>query len=140
VESWQLASLVLVALFVGASVPVLVQISLAARGVHAAVVRASARIEPLLSSLQASATRFEQATSRLDGERIEGLLDAIDSLSHLAVQVRETTRVASALGAAVGPAVGAAVRAWRDSGPENEVGHTEGDGRREVKPEQEVGR
>jgi hypothetical protein len=137
-ESWQVAWLVLAALLVGATIPALVQISLAARSARVAVDRASARLEPLLGSLQGSAARFEEAISHLDGKRIERLLEAVDSLSRIAVELRETTKLASALGAAVGPAVGAAVRAWRASSPDPGDGRSGPDERLEVEPGKEV--
>jgi hypothetical protein len=95
---WDVAGPILLAVLVGAALPLLVQAS--------AAVRATRRL----------VERLDRIAAKLDdGRRVEALAAAIDDLSAAASQVKDGVRVASAIGAALGPAAAAAVRAWRDA-------------------------
>ena len=116
-DAWQAVVLAVVALLVGALLPALVQLTLALRAVRG------------------TAERVDRLTARLEeGDRVDHLLQAIDSLSRMVTRLQETTRVAAAVGAAVGPAVGAAVRAWRSSQGD---GASPPEGRGDTTPEPE---
>jgi hypothetical protein len=121
-EGWQTALLVIGALLVGALLPAIVQLRLSLRALGAATERISAQAGEALEAVTATPRRLDRLTARLEeGQRVEGLLAGIDSLSRTVVQLQETVRVASAVGAAVGPAIGAAVRAWRATRPDDDA-------------------
>lgn len=97
-ESWQTAVVVVVAIVAGALLPVLVQLSLAIGSSRRVVEDGGVRLGRALDAVTATAERLDRITAGLE-RTVE--------------QVRESVRVASAVGAAVAPSVGAAVRAWR---------------------------
>jgi len=137
-ETWQTVLLVIVALLAGALLPAIVQLGLSVRALGAAGERVSAQAQQALVAVTSTAQRVDRLTAQLErDQRVEHMLVAIDSLSRTVVQLRDTVRVASAVGAAVGPAIGAAVRSWRSTRPEdgavpqaagNGAGVDEGDG------------
>jgi hypothetical protein len=99
---WDVAGPILLAVLVGAALPLLLQASAAVRSTRRLV------------------ERLDRIAAKLDdGRRVEALAAAIDDLSAAARQVKDGVRVASAIGAALGPAAGAAVRAWRESAGPN---------------------
>lgn len=122
-ETWQTAVLVLLALLVGASIPVLASLGVTLRAARQTVARSGLQLAEALAAVRSAAERMERLASRLDeGRRVETLLEAVTSLTQTVNQFREVVRVASAVGAAVAPAVGAAVKAWRETRREEEPG------------------
>ncbi len=117
--NWESAAVILVSLVAGAAIPLVVQLSIAVRSARAALERTSSRADRALDAVAAIAERLDRATAGLDEQRIRALMESFDSLARTVDQLRESARVATALGAAVGPAVGAAVRAWRAGRPED---------------------
>jgi len=111
-DAWQAVMMTLAAVVVGALVPALVQLSLTLRSVRLAADRSG----PALVAITATAERLEQVAVRLQqGERVEHLLESIDSLARTLDRFHDTARIMAAVGASVGPAVSAGVRAWRAS-------------------------
>jgi len=114
-ESWGIALVILAAVLVGAAIPVLVQLRATLRAMEKALQRSGARLDEALGATTAAAGRIDALVVRLEeGGRIEQLLDGLTAVSGMVTQLRDTVRVASAVGAAVGPAVAAAVRAFRE--------------------------
>lgn len=113
-ESWQLALLVLVALLVGAFLPVLFQ----ARATLRAAERHfnSRKLGETLDDLHAAARGFRVLGQRLEGadKEIGEIIEAVRELGQVAAKVRGSMKVASAIGAAVGPAIAAAMRALQE--------------------------
>ncbi len=137
-ESWQTAVTVLLAVLVGAALPVLVQTWAAVRSARVVLERNSERLDRALEALSATAVRVDRVAARLeDGRRLEHFVDALTALSESVNQLRDTARVAAALGAALGPAVGAAVRAWRAPHVEGAPAGPAGDGESPSPPEEE---
>ncbi|MBI5068223.1 MAG: hypothetical protein HZB56_08275 [Deltaproteobacteria bacterium] len=113
-ESWGVALVVLAAVLVGAAIPALVQLRATLRAVERTLQRSGARLDEALAATLAAAGRIDAVVVRLEkGGRVEELVDGLAAASRLVVQLRDTVRVASAVGAAVAPAVAAAVRALR---------------------------
>jgi len=109
-EAWQAATVAVVALLVGALLPVLFQLVLTLRAVRAAAERTG----PALAAVTATAERLERLTARIEeGGRVEHALEAIDALSRTVGKLQDTARMASVVAGAVVPAVAAAVQAWR---------------------------
>jgi hypothetical protein len=118
-EAYQAVLLAVVALLVGALLPVLYQLSLTLRAVRSVAERAG----PVVASVGATAERLERIAEKLEADgRIDGALATIDSLSRTVAKLQDTARLASTLGAAVIPAVAAAVQAWQASGEDGVAG------------------
>ncbi len=128
-ESWGIALVVLVALLVGAAIPVLIQLRATLRAVEKTVQRSGAKLDEALAATSSAATRVDALVARLEeGGRIEQLVDGVAATTRMVTQLRETVRVASALGAAVGPAVAAAVHAFREDREAAPAAPLHGDG------------
>jgi hypothetical protein len=111
-DTWQAVMMTLAAVLVGALLPALIQLSLTLRSLRLAAERTG----PALVAVTATAQRLEQVTLRLQqGERLDHLLESIDSLARTLDRFQDTARIMAAVGASVGPAVSAGVRAWRAS-------------------------
>ncbi len=122
-ESWQTAVVVLLALLVGAAIPVLASLGATLRAARQTVDRSGLELAEALAAVRSAAERMERLASRLDeGRRLESLFEAVTSLTQTVNQFRDVVRVASAAGAAVAPAVGAAVKAWRETRHDGERG------------------
>jgi hypothetical protein len=89
---WAFALVVLFAVLVGASIPVLYQAAATLRAARRTLEMSGPRLERALDATAAAAAKVDAMASQLQG----------------------AVKVASAVGAAVGPAVGAAVRAFRE--------------------------
>jgi hypothetical protein len=114
-ESLGVALLVLVAVMVGAAVPVLVQLRATLRAVEKTLQQTGPRLDEALGATLAAAGRIDALVVRVEGSgRIEQVVDGLASVNRMANQLKDTVRVASAVGAAVGPALAAAVQAFRE--------------------------
>jgi len=118
-ENWQISGIVVFAVLVGAAIPVLVQLAIALRSLRASLAKTTVRLDRALEAVTQVAGRFDRIAAGVDEARVRSVMEAADSLARMLNQLRESVRVASAVGAAVAPAVGAAVRAWR-SGPQGD--------------------
>ncbi len=116
-ENWQTAVLVLGAVVAGALLPVLVQLSLTLRSSRAVLEETSVRLGRTLDAVTSTAGRLDRIAA--------GLESTVD-------RVRESVRIASAVGAAVAPSVGAAVNAWRAGAPDDRAAPTLGGGAADV--------
>jgi hypothetical protein len=114
-ETWGTALVVLAAVLVGAAIPVLVQLRATLRAMEKTLQRSGARLDEALGATVAAAGRIDALIVRLEeGGRIEQLVDGVASASRMVSQLRDTVRVASAMGAALGPAVAAAIHSFRE--------------------------
>ena len=93
-QPWQVAMVVLVAVLVGAALPVLVQLSLTLKMARGLLSTSGQRLDGALAEATTAATE-------------------IGALAESLHAVADKVRVAAAIGAAVGPAVAAAVHALR---------------------------
>lgn len=117
-ESWGIALVVLSAVLVGAAIPVLVQFRATLRAMEKTLQRSGARFDEALGATVGTAQRIDAFLVRLEGGgRIERLVDDVAAVSRMVSQLRDTVRVASAVGAALGPAAAAAVHAFREDRP-----------------------
>ena len=122
-ESWQTATVVLLAVLVGAAIPSLVALSAALRSARRTMDRSGAQLAEALVAVTSAVERIDRLASRLEeGKRIETLVESVTALSQTVNRFRDVVRTASAVGAAVAPAVGAAVKAWRETRREEEPG------------------
>jgi hypothetical protein len=115
VEGWGIAVVVLAAVLVGAAIPVLVQLRATLRAMEKTVLRSGAGLDAALAATLAAAGRIDAFVVRVEGAgRIEEVVDGLASVNRIVHQLKDTVRVASAVGAAVGPALAAAVQAFRE--------------------------
>ncbi len=98
VENWQVAILVLVAVFIGAVIPVLFQLRATLRAAETALKGTLPRVEETLDDLNKLVVEVSQV--------VEGL--------------QSTTRVVGAIGAAIGPAIVAGLSSYRSARAEAE--------------------
>ena len=96
--TWQTALVIVLAVVAGALLPVLVQLSLTLRTSRTVLEGTSARLDRALDAVSAAAELLDRVATGLE-RTVE--------------QVRQSVRIASAVGAAVAPSVAAAVKAWR---------------------------
>lgn len=109
-----MALVVLAAVLVGAAIPVIVQLRATLRTMEKTLQRSGAGLDEALRATTVAAGRIDALIVRLEeGGRIEQLVDGVTAVTGMVNQLRDTVRIASALGAAVGPAVAAAVHAFR---------------------------
>lgn len=90
-ESWQVGLLVLAAVWVGATIPALLQLRATLRAAEVAIRTVAPRVEAGLSELEDA------------GRKVSGVVDGLQS----------STRVLTAIGVAVGPAIVAGLGSYR---------------------------
>jgi hypothetical protein len=108
---------VLVAVLVGAALPVLVQLYSTLRAAQDLIRRTGGGLERTLDATARAAERLDGIATALDRRRVLALLDAVDGLASALMQLRDSARVSAAVASAIAPAVAAAVRAWRSAQP-----------------------
>ena len=109
--AWQVALVVLAAVFVGMWIPVSLQLF--------ATLRASKKC------IEALGSRSEQTLSEVSTTvgALNRTIADVGEVAHAAAQIKDSIRIISSIGAAVGPAVIALVRALREPEPEAETEH-----------------
>jgi hypothetical protein len=107
-QNWQVALLVITAVFVGMWIPVSLQLF--------ATLRSGQR------SLETLRTRGEQTLGEVSTALValNQTIADVGEVAHAAAQIKDSIRIMSSIGAAVGPAVIALVRALREPEPETE--------------------
>lgn len=114
-ESVGLAALLLAAILVGVTIPALVQLRATLRSLDQALQRSGGRLDEALDATTAVAVRIDALATRLEaGGRLDQLFEGVASVSRTVGQLKDSVRVASAVGAAVGPAIAAAIHAFRE--------------------------
>jgi hypothetical protein len=113
-QNWQVALLVISAIFVGMWIPVSLQLIATLRSGQVFVKSMGSGLEKTLADVSTTMTALDKTIGEL-GE-----------VAHAAAQIKDSIRVISSIGAAVGPAVIALVGALRGAGAE--TGHPGGNG------------
>jgi hypothetical protein len=113
-EGWQIALVVLVALLVGAVLPLLVQLYATLQTVRSVAEKSAKDVEAALLAIHRTADRLDRLGAALekDGKMAE-IVEGAASAAQMVNQLRGTMQVAGPVAAAVVPAVLAAVRAWK---------------------------
>lgn len=107
-QAWQVALLVLAAVFVGMWIPVSLQLVRTLRAGQGVVAAMGTRAEQTLRDVSVTTVALNQTLSE------------VKEVAHAAAQIKESIRIMSSIGAAVGPAAIALVRALREPEPEQE--------------------
>jgi len=114
-ENWQLALVVIAALFVGVLIPTVIQYQVTLRSVHRVIRSNESDIRRILGEVSQFSAHLNRIGASLDGntQHVKTFLSALEDLVRGINKVRGTLRTASIVGATVGPAIGAAIRAWQ---------------------------
>ena len=115
-EPWSLVTMVLLAVLVGVSVPVLIQLFATLRAARGALQRLEPRVDSVLVEVQEASQRINRATIGLDesAHKAQNLLNAAGEVGTTLRSVNRSLRTAAAVGSAVGPAIAAAVHAFAE--------------------------
>lgn len=115
--NWQLAVLLLTAVFVGALLPVMFQLAATLRDARQRIRATGERVDRALDQSQESIRRVNELLRGAEGRehRISELLDSVGELAEVVHSVANATRTASVIGAAAGPAIASAVQAFRET-------------------------
>jgi hypothetical protein len=103
----QTATVVLLAVLVGAAIPVFVQLFLTLGRLRHLIDSVESRLEPTLDEIAETARRLNRLGA--------GLEETVGSFNESVTKLRRVVRTAANIGAAVGPAVVAAARAFTSS-------------------------
>jgi hypothetical protein len=107
-QGWQVALLVITAVFVGMWIPVSLQLFATLRSGQRFFETMGSRGEQTLTEVSTTVVALNQT-----------IVD-VGEVAHAAAQIKDSIRIISSIGAAVGPAVIALVRALREPGAETE--------------------
>jgi ABC-type transporter Mla subunit MlaD len=115
-ETWQLIALILLAVLVGATVPVLLRLYSTLGAVRQLVERTGPKIDRTLGELEQTVKRLNRTGTALEGgvKSLQGVFDAASDIGRVLQQFRDNVQTAATVAAALGPAIAAAARALTD--------------------------
>jgi hypothetical protein len=113
-EGWQIALVVLVAVLVGALIPLIVQLYGTLHTLRAVVEKSAKDVEAGVQSIHRTADRIDRLGAALEKDgKMAVIIEGATSAAQMVNQLRGTMQVAGPIAAAVVPAVVAAVRSWK---------------------------
>ena len=128
-DAWMIVGVVLLAVLVGAAVPVLFQLYSTLRTTRSLVARLGPKIDDTLTEVRETSRRLNRVGSGLEQstKRAQVLLEAAGDMGESLKGLRDSVRTATAIGKAVGPAIAAAIGALTDVRPaqDDAAGETE---------------
>jgi uncharacterized protein YoxC len=115
-DPWSIVITVLLAVLVGASLPVLFMIFSTLGSTRQLILRLGPRMDAVLKEVQETTVRMNSATVGIDesAQRAKKLLDATGDLGESVQKLNQSLKPAVALGSVVGPAVAVAIKAFLD--------------------------
>jgi uncharacterized protein YoxC len=121
--TWQLIMVVLLAVLVGAAVPVLIQLRRTLKTAESVLEQTAPRLDRTLEEVTEAAARLNRLGKTLerDAEGLSVFTDAAAGLGRSLKSAQESLRVMSAVGAAVGPAIAAGLRSLFSGGSHDET-------------------
>ncbi len=113
-EAWTVAGIVLLAILVGASVPVLIQLFLTLRSARQVMDRTGPRLDLAVREIHQVTGKLNRLADNVEGgsEHLGKLMHESGELARSRAKFRRSVQSASAVGSAVGPAVAAAIHAF----------------------------
>lgn len=115
-EGWQIALVVLLALLVGALLPLLAQLYGTLHTVRRVVEKSARDVEAAAASMHRVSDRLDRLGASLEKDgKMQEIVDGLANAAQLVNQMQGTLRMAGTVSAAVVPAVAAAVKAWKGS-------------------------
>ncbi len=113
-QGWQIALVVLVAVLVGAVLPLIVQLYGTLHALRAVVEKSAKDVEAGVQSIHRTADRLDRLGAALEKDgKMATIVEGATSAAQMVNQLRGTMQVAGPIAAAVVPAVMAGVRAWK---------------------------
>jgi hypothetical protein len=113
-EGWQIALVVLVAVLVGALIPLIVQLYGTLHTLRTLVEKSAKDVEAGVQSIHRTADRIDRLGAALEKDgKMTTIVEGVASAAQMVNQLRGTMQVAGPIAAAVVPAVMAGVRAWK---------------------------
>ncbi|HXV75002.1 MAG TPA: DUF948 domain-containing protein [Candidatus Polarisedimenticolaceae bacterium] len=115
-ESWSLVIALLLAVLVGASLPVLFQLFLTLGTARRTIRQLGPKLSEMLSELHHTTGRLNRATSGLDhsARRASSLFEAAGELGDSIKKLNRSMRPAVMFGTAIGPALAVAIKTMVD--------------------------
>jgi uncharacterized protein YoxC len=112
-DAWTIVGVVLLAVLVGAGVPVLFQLFVTLRDTRSVIQRIGPKLDGTLTELRETSKRLNRIGSDLEqgSKRAKVLLEVIGDVGESVQSLRESMRTAAAVGKALGPAIAGAVSA-----------------------------
>jgi len=112
IATWQIVGVVLLAVLVGALVPVLIQLRRTLSSAENVLNTTGPKLDRTLDEVSEAASRINHLGRSLekDAEGLRVFTDAAAGLGRSLKQAQESVRVLTAVGAAVGPAIAAGLR------------------------------
>jgi len=113
IATWQLVTVVLLAVLVGAAVPVLMQLRRTLRSAENVLESSGPKLDRTLDEVGEAASRINRLGKSLerDSEGLQVFTDAAAGLGRSLKQAQESVRIMTTVGAAIGPAIAAGLRA-----------------------------
>ncbi len=113
-QGWEIAMVVLLAVALGAILPLIVQLYGTLHVLRTVAEKSAKDVEQAVGAIHRTAERVDKLSAALekDGKMAE-IVDGLTAAAQVMTQVRGTLSVAGPIAAAVVPAVTAAVKAWR---------------------------
>lgn len=140
IATWQLFMLVLLAVLVGAAVPVLLQLRRTLKRAEDVLDSTAPKVDRTLDEVTEAAARINRLGKTLekDAEGLQVFTDAAAGLGRSLKQAQASLRIMTTVGAAVGPALAAGLRSLfaRDDGdgPESRTGEDDAGARAGTRP------
>ena len=121
--TWQIIAMILLAIIVGALIPVLVQLRKTLRAAETVLSTTGPKIDRTLEEVSEAASRINQVGRSLerDAEGLRVFTDAAANLGKSLKQAHDSLRMVTAVGAAVGPAIAAGLRSLFTSARDDEA-------------------
>ncbi len=113
-QGWQIALVVLVAVGLGAVIPVVVQLYGTLQVLRQVAEKSAKDVEQAVAAIHRTAERVDKLGAALEKDgKLAEIIDGMTAAAQVMNQVRGTLSVAGPIAAAVVPAVAAAVKAWK---------------------------
>ena len=115
-DPWTIVGVVLLAVFVGAAMPVLFQLYTTLRVTRNLLERLGPKMDNTLIEVRETSRRLNRVGSGLEqsAKRAQVLLDAAGDIGQSIKSLHESLKTATAVGSALGPALAAAVKAFTE--------------------------
>lgn len=117
-DTWMIVGVVLLAVLVGAALPVLFQLYSTLRVARGLLLRLGPKLDGTLTEVREAGQRLNRVGSELESSvrRAKLLLDVAGDLGEVMRGLRDSLKMASALAGSLGPALAAAIRALTERG------------------------
>ena len=129
-------AVILLAVFVGATIPVLIQLTLTLRSARNVLDSSGKKLDHALDEITTATQRVNRVGAGLEEsvQKVRDVVDTVSSLGESVTRLRDSISTAATIGNAVGPAVAAALRAFWDR-PSNGRPRVKASDETEEKPE-----